>query len=41
MCIRDRIDNSFARMKWQVAINSAWILAAVLGVINLFIVYLI
>ena len=35
------IDNSFARMKWQVAINSAWIVAAVLGVINLFIVYLI
>lgn len=35
------IDNSFARMKWQVAINSAWIVALVLGVINLFIVYLI
>ena len=35
------IDNSFARMKWQVALNSAWIVAAVLGVINLFIVYLI
>lgn len=31
------IDNSFARMKWQVAINSAWIVALVLGTINLFI----
>ena len=35
------IDNSFARMKWQVAINSAWIVALILGVINLFILYLI
>lgn len=35
------IDNNFARMKWQVAINSAWLVALVLGVINLFIVYLI
>lgn len=35
------IDNSFARMKWQVAINSSWIVALVLGVINLFIVYLV
>ncbi len=32
------IDNSFARMKWQVAINSAWIVALVLGMINLFII---
>ncbi|MEG0662657.1 MAG: NADH-quinone oxidoreductase subunit H, partial [Anaerovoracaceae bacterium] len=31
------IDNSFARMKWQVAINSAWIVALVLGTANLFI----
>lgn len=30
------IDNSFARMKWQVAINSAWIVALVLGTVNLF-----
>jgi formate hydrogenlyase subunit 4 len=30
------IDNSFARMKWQVALNSAWIVALVLGTINLF-----
>ncbi|MCI8647754.1 MAG: NADH-quinone oxidoreductase subunit H [Firmicutes bacterium] len=35
------IDNNFARMKWQVAINSAWLVALILGVINLFIVYLI
>lgn len=31
------IDNSFARMKWQVAINSAWVVALTLGVVNLFI----
>ena len=30
------IDNSFARMKWQVAINSSWIVAVVLGSVNLF-----
>ena len=30
------IDNSFARMKWQVALNSAWIVALVLGTVNLF-----
>lgn len=35
------IDNSFARMKWQVAINSAWIVALILGMINLFILYLV
>ncbi|MCQ4635484.1 NADH-quinone oxidoreductase subunit H [Anaerovorax odorimutans] len=35
------IDNCFARMKWQVALNSAWIVALVLGMINLFIVYLV
>ena len=33
------IGNSFARMKWQVALNSAWIIALVLGVINLFLLY--
>ena len=32
------IDNSFARMKWQVALNSAWIAALVLGGINLFVI---
>jgi len=31
------IDNSFARMKWQVAINSAWIVALVLGGVNMFV----
>ena len=30
------IDNSFARMKWQIAINSAWIVAVALGSLNLF-----
>jgi len=35
------IDNSFARMKWQVAINSAWIVALIFGVINLFVLYII
>ncbi len=30
------IDNSFARMKWQVAINTSWIIAIVLGTANLF-----
>ena len=30
------IDNSFARMKWQVALNSAWLVALVLGTVNLF-----
>ncbi|MEG0829670.1 MAG: complex I subunit 1 family protein [Anaerovoracaceae bacterium] len=34
------IDNSFARVKWQVALNSSWIVALVLGVINLFILNL-
>ena len=34
------IDNWFARMKWQFAFKSAWIVAVVLGVINLFVLYL-
>lgn len=29
------VDNSFARMKWQVAIKSSWIVAAVLGFGNI------
>lgn len=29
------IDNSFARMKWQVALKSSWIVALLLGVLNL------
>lgn len=28
------IDNCFARMKWQVALKSSWVVAIVLGVIN-------
>lgn len=35
------IDNSFARMKWQFAFKSAWIVALVCGVINIFVLYLI
>jgi len=31
------IDNSFARLKWQQALNSAWIVTGVLGTINLII----
>lgn len=30
------IDNCFARMKWQFAFKSAWIIAIVLGIVNLF-----
>ncbi|MDD4221973.1 MAG: NADH-quinone oxidoreductase subunit H [Candidatus Methanomethylophilus sp.] len=29
------IDNSFARMKWQVVLKSSWAVAAVLGLINI------
>ncbi|MDO4545685.1 MAG: NADH-quinone oxidoreductase subunit H [Bacillota bacterium] len=35
------IDNSFARMKWQFAFKSSWIVALVLGMINIFVLYLI
>ncbi len=31
------IDNSFARMKWQFTLNSAWIVALILGGFNVFI----
>jgi len=34
------IDNSFARVKWQLALNYAWAVAFVLGGINLFILIL-
>lgn len=34
------VDNSFARMKWQVAINTSWIVALVLGGVNLFVLML-
>jgi formate hydrogenlyase subunit 4 len=33
------IDNSFARMKWQFALNSSWIVAGALGFVNLVILY--
>jgi len=34
------IDNTFARVKWQLALNYAWAVALVLGGINLFILIL-
>ena len=34
------IDNCFARMKWQFAFKSAWVVAVVLGMINLFVMYI-
>jgi len=33
------IDNSFARMKWQIALNASWIVAAVFGFVNLLVLY--
>ncbi len=33
------IDNSYARMKWQVAINASWIVALTLGFVNLLVLY--
>jgi len=33
------VDNTFARMKWQVAINSAWVVALALGLVNVFVLY--
>ncbi|WP_330364952.1 respiratory chain complex I subunit 1 family protein [Anaerovorax odorimutans] len=33
------IDNSYARMKWQIAINSSWIVAITLGFINMLVIY--
>lgn len=35
------IDNSFARMKWQFALKSAWIVALIFGMVNIFVLYLI
>lgn len=35
------IDNNYARMKWQVAINSSWIVAITLGFVNLLVLYFI
>lgn len=34
------IDNSFARMRWQTAINSAWIVALVIGFANILVLYI-
>ena len=34
------IDNTFARMKWQFAFKSSWIIAVVLGMVNVFVLYL-
>ncbi len=33
------IDNSFARMRWQTAINSSWIVALCIGFANIFVLY--
>ena len=33
------IDNSFARMKWQVALKASWLVALVLGMVNLIVLY--
>ena len=30
------IDNNFARMKWQRCLSMAWLMALVVGVVNLF-----
>ena len=32
------IDNNFARVKWQTCLKSAWLVALVMGVVNLFLV---
>ncbi len=34
------IDNSYARMKWQFAINSSWIVALTLGFVNLIVAFI-
>ncbi len=33
------IDNNYARMKWQIAINASWIIAITLGFVNLLVLY--
>lgn len=35
------IDNNYARMKWQIAINASWIVAITLGFVNLLVLYFI
>lgn len=34
------IDNCFARMKWEFAFKSSWIIGVVVGMINIFVLYL-
>lgn len=34
------IDNNYARMKWEIAINSSWIVAMTFGFVNLLVVYI-
>lgn len=34
------IDNNYARVKWQLAINSSWIVAATLGFVNIIVLFL-
>ena len=33
------IDNNFARMKWNIALNSAWFVAIIFGMINIVVLY--
>jgi ech hydrogenase subunit B len=33
------VDNTFARLKWQLALKSAWIVSLVLGVANLILLF--
>lgn len=33
------IDNNFARMKWNVAINASWLVAITLGMVNIVVLY--
>lgn len=35
------IDNNYARMKWQIALNSSWVVALTFGFVNLLILYFI
>jgi ech hydrogenase subunit B len=35
------IDNSYARVKWQLALNTSWLVAATLGFVNLLVLYFI
>jgi hypothetical protein len=33
------IDNASARVKWQMVMKSSWVIAAIVGVVNLAILY--